>query len=229
MRASGEFDAQSSSRNAIALALTVRSIAQRKVFVQERAHVGDHLGAATRVIATGARATVLLGNDIGAVERIVQTAPPGIGRVQGIASVVHRHHQLWAGDVCDLIVNILRLDPEGLARRLQVADLLQECPIGPRIETRTRVSLVPLINLCLELVATLQQLRVTRSQLAHETVKSAPEVFLSEAGARQCFLIDEVIQDAGNLEFALGNAILGNAITHGNSVLGILSLWEGCE
>ena len=87
-----------------------------KCVVEEGPPAGDHLGAARRVVRRPALAPVVLGDRVGAVERVVERAPPRVGRVRGEPGVQRRHHQLRAGLHGDLVV-----DPVGLDRRRRPA------------------------------------------------------------------------------------------------------------
>ena len=81
--------------------------------VKFAASVFDDSFAACRVVARALLASRRLGDDVGAVEGVVQTAPTCVGGVQRETGVHHRHDKLRAGRVGDLVVHIGRGDLEG--------------------------------------------------------------------------------------------------------------------
>ena len=56
-----------------------------------------------------------LGNDITAIERVIQTPPAGIGRIQGIPGIVKWHHELGTSDLGDFRIHTSRRDLKRLA------------------------------------------------------------------------------------------------------------------
>ena len=167
---------------------------ERKVRIQKVAHVADDPGAALCVVAAGASRTVIVRDRIGAVERIVQAAPARIGRIQCVAGIVHRHHQLRPGHVRNLRVDVGGGDAECCRFGRKIADVPQERLVGRRVEIRSGMPPVPVVDLRLEQVAPLEELRVARRQTAHERGESAPKGRFVHAGARHCFVVDEAVQ-----------------------------------
>lgn len=88
------------------------------------------------------------------------------------------------------------------ASGVQVANLLQELPVLRSIEIWAGVGAVPGIDLCLQLIATLQQLRVARGEPLNQSGKTAPEALRLDRRARQGFLVDEFVQDSDDLHLA---------------------------
>ena len=89
------------------------------------------LRAARRVVAAAARRALRLGHRVGAVERVVEAAPAGVGRIERIAGVGHGNDELRAGDAAR---SPGRPWPVPIAKcagsRPQVADLAQERLVG---------------------------------------------------------------------------------------------------
>ena len=71
---------------------------QGRGLVKEVTRKGNDLGTAHGVVAFAFFSAIGFGNDIRAVQRIVQAAPAGIGGVQGVAGVQNGHDQLGACD-----------------------------------------------------------------------------------------------------------------------------------
>jgi len=65
----------------------VRRTVERGRGIEELPAIGDHLGAALRVVGLAAFGTIGFGDGIGAVQGIVQRAPAGVGGVEGVAGV----------------------------------------------------------------------------------------------------------------------------------------------
>ncbi len=170
----------------------VAAVGQRQVAVEEVAHPGDHRAGACLVQAAAYRAG-MLGEHVAAVDGVIQRAPARIGRVQGVAGVVHRHHELGRGDVCDLRVHVFGFDFEIRPLGYQIADGLQEAAVGGRFEG---VFDVPFVDLALQLGAAFQQRAVARGETRHQPGEPGPEAVGVDAGVRQGFVLDEVVQHA---------------------------------
>lgn len=65
-------------------------------FVEEVAGPGDDLVAADLVVAAGLLGAAFFGDGVGAVQRIVERTPAGVGGVEGEAGVEDRHDELRA-------------------------------------------------------------------------------------------------------------------------------------
>ena len=72
------------------------TLCQRKVLVEESLGEGDDLGTANRIVGPAFLRAALVGDDVCAVERVIEAAPPGVHGSQRVAGVLDRHHQLWA-------------------------------------------------------------------------------------------------------------------------------------
>src|ERR1019366_8888156 len=91
-----ETNLESAGRNTVGDRIAVTAILQWKVLVQEAAYKANDLCAAPRVEAGAAACAIVVRQRIRPIESVVQTAPPGIGRVQGVARIVDGHDQLRA-------------------------------------------------------------------------------------------------------------------------------------
>jgi hypothetical protein len=169
----------------------VRAGAQRRGAVQQAAGEGDHLAAAHRVIALGPCRRL---DGVGAVERIIEAAPARIGGVQGVAAVGHRHHQLRAGDGGDFRIDVLGVDLEGRRLGQKVADLAQERGLFGHVQRLAAALAPPIVDLRLQVVATLQQLGVARREVGQHLFQRSPEGVGRYARARQQLAFHEGVQ-----------------------------------
>src|SRR5690606_14213477 len=167
---------------------------------------------AHRVVAAGTGGTVGLGDGVGAVKGIVQAAPARVGRVQGIAGVGDGHHQLRAGLLAEFNVNVGGVNLDVFGRVDQVADVAQKRLVSALITDGAGVFTMPVIKLCLNLVALGQQFTVSGGKVVHEAVKVGPELIGIDAAAGQCFVLDEAIEFVGNLQ-AVASSAFGHRIS----------------
>src|SRR5690606_33354957 len=152
----------------------VRAVFQRSGFIEEGACVGNDLGAANFVVTRTLAGAAFFGDGVGAVERVIQRAPAGVGGVQGEARVHDRHHQLRAGHAGDFFVDVLGGGLEVFGFGQQVADFLEKSLVGSGVVGLTGTSLVPGIDLCLQLVTLGQQRAVLRRQVMDDAVGAGP-------------------------------------------------------
>ena len=131
----------------------VAALGQREVLVEQPVGLGDDLRAAALVVA--GRQLVLERQRVGAVQRVEQRAPPGVGGVERVARHGRRDDELRPGHLGDLAVDPRHAD-RGLLERQQVADLGEEGL--QRVDVAGAVLAVPGVDLLLQLVAPLQQL-----------------------------------------------------------------------
>nr|WP_282877023.1 hypothetical protein [Pseudomonas peli] len=92
-----EGDHQLAVDDLVAGGIDVGAGSQWRGFVEEGAGEGDDLVATDLVVALAFFGAVGFADGVGAVQRVVQRAPAGVGGVEGEAGVHHRHHQLRAG------------------------------------------------------------------------------------------------------------------------------------
>ena len=130
-----------------------RARRQRHRLVEELARVGDHLVAANPVVAGALLGAVGFRDDVGAVQRVVQRTPAGVGRVEREPRVEHRHHQLRAGGRGDLVVDTGGGDGEVIGFGQQIADFGEELAVRLDVDRLDDAVPVPLVDLGLQLVA----------------------------------------------------------------------------
>ena len=163
------------------------------MLVEKISRKGDDLCAALRVVAAAA-GCLGFGYHVGAVQRIVQAAPTGVGRVERVTCIAHRHHQLGAGNMGNFRIDVRGTDRERLLLGDQVADLGQQRLVLGVIESRAGILPVPRINLRLQFVASLQQRGVAGRQGADQCSKSLPKLRSLHAAAGNGFVIDEIVK-----------------------------------
>ncbi|MNZ91640.1 hypothetical protein D3C78_1106320 [compost metagenome] len=180
---------------------------QRGGLVEEAARVGDDLVAADLVVALALLGAVLFADHVGAVERVVQRAPAGVGGVQGEAGVHHRHYQLRAGHAGDLVIDVLGDGLEVGGFRQQVADFLEEGLVGHGVMRLAGTSLVPGVDPGLELVTLGEQRLVLRCEVVDHGLHAGPERVGGYAGSGNGFVVHEVEQHLGDLQATDLNAL----------------------
>ena len=205
-------DFQRATGDTVAGGVGVAALCQRRGLVQQIAAKGDHFRAAHRVVAlaagAGAGGAVGLGNRVGAVQRIVEGTPAGVGGIERIAGVQDRHDQLRAGLDRQFGIDIVGGDGEVFRLRLHVAYGFQERAVSGDIADRSRVGAMPVVQLGLQPVALGQQRDVFRRQLMDDGVETLPEAGAVDAGAGQHLVFDEAVQRRCNLEPVDGGAFV---------------------
>ena len=206
----GQGDHQLARFHGVALAAHMRASLQRCAAIEHVAAVVDDFGAALGVVARAFFATVGLADRIGAVQRVIQTPPTGVGRVQGVTGVQDRHDQLRASQLGQFSVHVGG-GGLGVARLgHQVADLTQIFAVGLHglafgglgltCDDRARVGGVPLVHGGLDAVTLGQQGDVFRGQIGHDVVEALPERVFVHAGNGQHLVVDETQQRVGHLQ-----------------------------
>ena len=77
--------------------------------IQKGLCLRDHFGAARLVVAFAVFAG-LVRYGVGAIEGVVKAAPACVGRIQRVARVGERHHQLRPADLADFLIDVGSLD-----------------------------------------------------------------------------------------------------------------------
>ena len=142
--------------------------------IEKRLGLGDHLVAA-RFVVTAASLARVVRDRIGAIERVVQTAPARVRRVQRVAGVGEGDHELRAANLADLFVDICGLDLVCRRLRLKIADLLEEGRVGVHVERLALVGAVPAIDLGLQRITESQEFTIFRSQFGDDGGQPRPE------------------------------------------------------
>src|SRR5690606_18773596 len=112
---------------------------------------------------------------VGAVERVVEAAPAGVGGVEGIARVGYGHHQLRTGDVSDLGIDVGSVDGEIRSLGDQIADVAEEGLVGGKVEKLPRARAMPIVDLRLQRIALCEKIAVPWRQVVHDAVEVSPE------------------------------------------------------
>ena len=144
---------------------------------------GDHPLAADRVIGAAALCASVLGYGVGAVQRVVETAPARVRRIERVSRIHDRHHELRAGDLRNLRIDVVSGDAEWGGLGVQVTDLPEEGLVGRGIESLALMIAMPLINLCLQRVPLRQESLVLRTQRCPDIGHALPEMIGIDARA----------------------------------------------
>ena len=200
-------NAQLAVLDGVAGGVNVGTIGQRGCLIKEGAGKGDDLVATDLVVARALGGAVFFGDGVGTVQCVVQRTPAGVGGVQGKTGVHHRHNQLRAGHGGDFFVDVLGSGLEVSRLGQQVADFLQEGFVFGGVVRLTGTSLVPGINLGLEVVALGQQCLVLGSQVLDQRFDTGPEGGGVNTGAGNGTLVDEIVENLGYLQTANLDAI----------------------
>jgi len=184
----------------------VRGAGKRCGLVQHLATEGDHLLSTHRIVALGEFGAVLLGNRIGAVERVVERSPARIGSIERIARIHYRHNELGPRLNGELVIDIGGADL-GISRdREQVADGGQEGLVGSHVLDGAWIGTMPGINLGLDAIALSEQGCVSGGQIMHERIEPAPERGRVHTAARQGLFLNESLQAGGHLKTLAGHS-----------------------
>ena len=185
-------DPQQAIHHRIAGGILVAGPVQGGDLVQEGPGMGDDLGPALDVIGTGGQDR---GQGIGAVEGVVQAAPPGIGGIQGIAGIGQGHHQLRSGSGGDLGIDPGGADPEVGHLLAQIADLPQEPRLLHHIHDLAPPGGPVGVELGLQPVPDGQQRRIARAEVRCQMLQRRPEGRRGDVEAGQHLGLHELPQD----------------------------------
>ena len=184
----------------------MRAVVQRGGFVEEGAGEGDDLVTADLVVALALLGAVLFADHVGAVERVVQRAPAGVGGVQGEAGVHHRHHQLRAGHAGDLFVDVGGGGLEVGRLGEQVADFLEEGLVGHGIVAWPARAWCQ-ASICAWSSSRLASRALFLGARSLMTASAPAQNFGADAGSGDGFVVHEVEQDSGDLQATDLNAL----------------------
>ncbi len=180
---------------------------QRGSAVKKAAGIRDDLVAADLVVTGALLGAVVLGNHVGAVQRVVQRAPPGVRGIQREPRVEDRDHELGTRRRGDLVVDARGRDGEVIGLGQQIADLGEELLVRLGIDRLDHPLAMPLVDAGLQIVSPCQQVLVLRRQIGDDLVNARPEGVGVEAGTRQRLVVDEVVQHLGHTQVAHFHAI----------------------
>ena len=199
----------------VGLGMGVGTVRQRRGLVQQGAAIGNDLDTTHRIVSAGALRAVGFGNDIRAVECVVERAPARIGGVERIASVLDRHHQLRAGDGRYFGIDIGRVDGEIRPLGQQVSDFLQEFLVLRMIVWRVATGLMPGIDGSLQLIALEQQDVVLGREFGDDILKHGPEGRRLEIQTRQHLIDHQLVERRGDFHAAVVDRRMGDEGRHG--------------
>ena len=143
-------------------------IFERESPVEEICRVANDGSAPGGIVTTSSLLAIVFADRIGAVQRVVETAPARIGRVQSKAGIGDRHDQLRARDLGDLPVHVLGLDLERVSLGNEVTDLAQEADV---FVVRPGLSLpreMPVVDRALDFHALVEQRAVEGCQVTDD-------------------------------------------------------------
>ena len=189
----------------IARCIRVAATCKRRSVIQKTTCIGDHLGAAHRIVTAAKIGTAILGNRVRAIKGVIQAAPAGIGGVQRIARIHNRHDQLRSRDSRNLRIHVIRIDGESVAFLYQVTDLGKERFIRGRVEFLTFAGLVPGVDLRLQRIPSRQQFAVPGREVTENLVYRAPKSALIYIRSGKRLFIYKVVQRFSYLQRAHSN------------------------
>ncbi|OIQ72308.1 hypothetical protein GALL_460670 [mine drainage metagenome] len=194
-----QFDRELATDDAVGSHIGVAAGRQRHGGIEEGLGFRDYLVAARLVEALGPLACFVR-DRVGAVQRVVKTAPARVGGVQGITRIGEGHDQLGSADFSDLFIDIGRFDLLGRRFRQQISDLLQKRRVGIEVDRLALVGAVPVVDLRLQGVAEGEQFAIFRRQIADDGGQPCPERVGRNPGFRGRFPSDEIKQNGGDLQ-----------------------------
>ena len=203
-----ERDLQRTIDDGVAGGVGVAALAERGVCVQECSSPRDDLGATNRVVTRASFSPVVVGDDVGAIERVIERTPAGVRGVEGVAGVVEWNDELSSSGARDLVVDVAGGDGDVAWSVLEVADLTKEgeivglvvsAPVGDQVG----------VDLVLDLVTPGEQRCVAGAHLDEDGLERCPELVGGNPGVGGQRRFDEVVEGLGDLEGAtLHGAIL---------------------
>src|SRR5262249_53570393 len=101
--------------------------------------------------------------------------PTGVGRIQRIARVGHRHHELGTGNARYLDVHILGVDGEVVPLLNQISDRAEKSPVCRKVEGFAFAGMMPFVDLHLESLALGHRRAIPGSEVVNDAVQSGPE------------------------------------------------------
>ena len=147
----------------------------------------DHLGTASLVVP--GNELVVLEQSVGAVQRVEEGPPAGVGRVQRIARHGGGDDQLWSRNGRDLSVDTCDLQAHRARVRHQIADVAQEAFVVGNLGHAARS--MPLVQSRLEGVAAIEQSLHWQLEGSLQLGEPPPPHLRLEVEPRQQFLGDE--------------------------------------
>ena len=148
---------------------------KRQGAVKKLGRIADNGRATHRIVGRRSFLTIFIGNDVSAVERIIETTPARIGCIDGEACVVHGDDKLWRGDLGQFRIDVFGRNLRKFLVPLEITDLLQELNVVCLLPGGSLSRLMPRIDLLLQIIANSKQLAVMQGQVADDRLDLAPE------------------------------------------------------
>jgi hypothetical protein len=190
---------QCTADDGVARRVCVTAIGEGSERIEECSPPGDDLLPANRVVPIVRPGSALIGDDVRAVQRVVQRAPAGVRRIEGVAGVVEWNHQLRASGAGDLRVDLAGCDGDvggsvfevtDLTKKSQVVDVVVASPVCNEVG----------VDLVLQLVASGEKHCISRAHVDEYGLESGPEVSCGDTGAGRERRLDEVVERLSDLE-----------------------------
>ena len=166
------------------------SACKRNAVIKEGLCPGYDAGATVGIVAAGLGQVA---QRVGSIERVVERAPAGIGRVERVAGVHHRDDELRSGDGRDFRVDIFGGDLNRAAFRHQITDLTQEGLIRFHVGGRTILA-IPGVDLFLQRVAPGEKRAVLRCEFMNCIGESEEKRVRIDARAGDCFPDNKIVK-----------------------------------
>ena len=163
--------------------------------VEEIGRGVDNFLSSHRVVTRSLFGAVLLGDDVRTVERVVEAAPPGVGGIEGVASVVDGDDELRSCDLADFGVDVGRGDLEMIPFGLEVADFYEKAFVGDRVDPAFSVLQIPPVDTGLKVVPLLEERPVSGSEIANDGVESFPDGVGVDARPGSDLIFDHVVEE----------------------------------
>ena len=189
--------------------------------VQKCSTPRDDLGPTNRVVARAGFSSVVVGDDVGAIERVIERTPAGVRGVEGVAGVVEWNDELGSSGTRDLVIDVAGGHGDVARSVLEVSDLTKEgeivglvvsAPVGDQVG----------VDLVLDLVTPGEQRDVAGAHLDEDGLKRCPELVGGDPGVGGQRRFDEVVEGLGDLKGAmLHGAILRHVFEATEGSLGL--------
>jgi hypothetical protein len=147
---------------------------------------------------------------IGAIKRIKQAAPTGIGGIQRVARIGDRHDKLRPRHQGNLWVCICGINLKIFPFGQQIANFLEEFLVLGVVVRGVTARLMPGVDFRLQLVALQQQDVVAGRKFGHHFFEHAPVVGGLNAESGQDFLHHQLVEGTADFEVALIDGNMGS-------------------
>jgi len=151
---------------------------------------------------------VLFVDDVGAVKRVVQTAPACIRRIDCKSRIIDRHYQLWSGHLGDFGVNVGSFDLERLTGIGEIADAFEKLDVFGMLPLSTLRFTMPIVDPLLQFISNSQQGSIDWRELADQRFESAPKYVWREVDRREQLLFNKIEKDRRYAQRANGASIV---------------------